>query len=328
MLIRFLLTALLFLSCAPAWAEDIYIAQTAAGADTGANCANAHSAAWFNTAGNWGGGAGEIDPGDTAHLCGTISTQLTVQASGTVGNLITIRFEDGAKLSKASWNGAALVSNKDYIVIDGGTNGIIENTDTGTAGSYTYQDNAQGIWADPCNHCEIKNLTVQNIYIRTSATDSTPSWSQSVCMWLAGTDFKIHHNVCHDSAGGVIFSYNDGDTGVYYYNNESYHNSHNFVFSGAGGTHAGNVYYYNNYVHDLDTWDMAGCGPYHHSAIHSYSIGTPKAIVDQFWIYNNKWERPGACPTGWVFLEPSTSTIAGFPQGLHRIRLSIYVRLQ
>lgn len=52
---------------------DIFISQTAQGNNSGANCANAHSAAWFNTASNWNGGAGTVQPGDTIHLCGTFT---------------------------------------------------------------------------------------------------------------------------------------------------------------------------------------------------------------------------------------------------------------
>ena len=45
-------------------AADVYIAQTAAGADSGASCANAHAAAWFNT---------NAAAGNTYHLCGTFT---------------------------------------------------------------------------------------------------------------------------------------------------------------------------------------------------------------------------------------------------------------
>ena len=38
-------------------AEDLYIAQTATGSDTGTSCSDAHSIVWFNAASNWGSGA-------------------------------------------------------------------------------------------------------------------------------------------------------------------------------------------------------------------------------------------------------------------------------
>ncbi len=39
----------LFLAASLAAASDIYIAQNAAGGNTGSDCSNAHSAAWFNS---------------------------------------------------------------------------------------------------------------------------------------------------------------------------------------------------------------------------------------------------------------------------------------
>ena len=81
-----------------AFAEDLYFAQSAAGADTGESCAAAHGAIWFNTLGNWGAGVGKISPGDTAHLCGVITTALTAHGSGSSGSPIVILFEPGAKM--------------------------------------------------------------------------------------------------------------------------------------------------------------------------------------------------------------------------------------
>ena len=52
----------------PAAAEHIYIAQTARGANTGADAANAHAYTWFNDERNWSTVAatdGKIGPGDT-----------------------------------------------------------------------------------------------------------------------------------------------------------------------------------------------------------------------------------------------------------------------
>ena len=69
-------------------AENIYISQSGTGA--GASCSNPRSASWFNTSGNWGSGAGQINGGDTVYLCGTITSDLTMQGSGSSGNVITI----------------------------------------------------------------------------------------------------------------------------------------------------------------------------------------------------------------------------------------------
>jgi hypothetical protein len=64
---------------ASASAKDIYLAQSAAGAATGADCADAQAASFFNSSGNWGSGAAQIGPGTTVHLCGTIAASLTAK---------------------------------------------------------------------------------------------------------------------------------------------------------------------------------------------------------------------------------------------------------
>ena len=55
------------------FANDIYIAQAATGANSGSSCANARAYSFFNTASNWGTGASQIGPGTTVHICGTIT---------------------------------------------------------------------------------------------------------------------------------------------------------------------------------------------------------------------------------------------------------------
>ena len=110
--------------------SNVYIAQNSAGGDSGANCSNAHSAVWFNS---------NATGGNTYHLCGTFTgtantTILTVPASGTSANPLVILFEPGAILTSTRWsaNGAIYISGKNYITIDGGSNGIIQNTNNGT----------------------------------------------------------------------------------------------------------------------------------------------------------------------------------------------------
>jgi hypothetical protein len=107
-----------------ATAKDIYIAQSAAGANSGLDCADAHSVSFFNTAANWGPGAAQIGPGTTAHLCGVITTELTVQASGSGGSPITILFQPNAQVALPACdnsNGCLNINGKSYITIDGGT---------------------------------------------------------------------------------------------------------------------------------------------------------------------------------------------------------------
>ena len=93
----------------PSFAENIYISQ--GGTGDGTSCSSPRSASWFNTSGNWGAGAGKISGGDTVYLCGSITSGLTVQASGSSGNIITI---DGAS---ATLFGTILTSNRSYFTV-------------------------------------------------------------------------------------------------------------------------------------------------------------------------------------------------------------------
>ena len=58
---------------------------------------------WFNSSADWGAGGAQIGPGTAVHLCGVISSNLTVQGSGASGTPITILFEPNAKLSQLAF---------------------------------------------------------------------------------------------------------------------------------------------------------------------------------------------------------------------------------
>ena len=162
---KLIIIALLLLST-PCIAADFYIAQVAnpTGDAQGGDCDNSHAIAGLS----WGAG-NDIEAGDTLHLCGTFTSTLTIGDSGSSGSPYTIYFEEDAKFSKANWgsysSSAIYGSNKSYIIIDGGTNGIIENTDTGTAGSYGSQGLTTGVCFENAstNNIEVKNLTIRNL---------------------------------------------------------------------------------------------------------------------------------------------------------------------
>ncbi len=156
---RKLILALMFVILAAGFstASDIYIAQNAAGANTGADCSDAHAAAWFNSSSNWGSNSGLIGPGTTVHLCGTFtapagsSGYLTFHGSGTSGKPITLLFESGAVLTAPYWgndpngfSGAINASGLSYITVDGGTNGTIQATSNGTG--LTYQQAGSAVY--------------------------------------------------------------------------------------------------------------------------------------------------------------------------------------
>ena len=109
--------------------------RSAAGYNTGADCADAYAYTFFNYSGNWGRGSLGIGPGTTVHLCGTITSQLAAQGSGALASPITILFEANAKISVpvcSSAYGCLNLGSNSYITVDGGANGIVESSSNGT----------------------------------------------------------------------------------------------------------------------------------------------------------------------------------------------------
>ncbi len=117
-----LIVAVCLLGSTGVSAENLYIGQSSAGGNTGADCANQKAISFFNTAGNWGAGAGKISAGDTVYLCGTITTAMGVQGSGSAGNLITI---SPAPSQTTTINATGLTgpifrfNGNQYVVLDG-----------------------------------------------------------------------------------------------------------------------------------------------------------------------------------------------------------------
>ena len=146
--LRFPLTA----TAATSGGNNIYFAQTAHGANNGADCADAFA---YNDGSNGINKSANWVPGNTLHVCGTISVGagqniISAQASGTNGNPITIKFEPGAILQAPHFgtgNSAGItLSGHNFIVVDGGntgnatsgtlwTGGLIQNYANGSSGA-------------------------------------------------------------------------------------------------------------------------------------------------------------------------------------------------
>ena len=283
---RYILVLLCLLAPSLAFAEDLYFGQSAAGGDTGANCANQHSAAWFNTAANWGGGAGEIDAGDTAHLCGTVTTALVVQGSGSAGNVITIVWETGAKLSLPfcdNSGGCFHFGIHDYVTLDGGTNGILEANANGTGLANQVDGNAINVVLGNQN-IEIKNLTIQNCYVR-AQNDATSGLDHARSIYLREnySNFSYHDNTIHDCDGGGSFVAEVTTSNISIYNNNIYNVNAGIVMAGQSAITSSNISIYNNHIHDTANWDDPA-NIFHHNGIMLF--GPPVACCASATIYS------------------------------------------
>lgn len=154
-------------------AKDVYISESGAGAQDGAACASAHSIAWMNDQSNWSQtpDAAKIAWGDTVHLCaGTITSPISFTGAGNGGTAYTLLFESNCvvEASVFTGNGWYHASGRTLYTIDGGVNGIIRCTNSGSPGTGLTSTNgsAAAIYLLAPYSVTIKNLTISNIYVR------------------------------------------------------------------------------------------------------------------------------------------------------------------
>jgi hypothetical protein len=280
--------------------SQVYVGQTAIGSADGTSCASALPVTFFNSSGNWGSGGSQIAPGTTVHLCGTISTPLTAQGGGVSGSPITILFEPNAKISMGTCNTVCLNLNKrSYIVVDGGTNGVIEETANGT-GFATHNDDS-GIQANAVSNIEIRKLTIQNIYKYVCCGNDGAGRSIDI---VGATQTSIHHNIIHDSTKCIFFALGGGisqSSGNTIYKNTIYNCSWNIMYaSGSGGI--GTVSDNNASIHDNDLQASSlfctGVADYYHNDVLTVftQTGSDNKITNLL-VYNN-YVHGEVCPVG------------------------------
>jgi hypothetical protein len=297
----------------------VYVSQSGAGVANGSSCLNAHPATWFNTSSSWGTGAGQIAPGDVVHLCGTIASDLNVLGNGAPGSPITIYFEPGASLSQPACAGSCLtMSNRSYVTIDGGGTGIIQNTANGTGMADSVGDT--GITADPCTGCTIEYLTIQNMYVRTSESDTTNGASNTGCMQVSGSGLTVLDNTMDYAHWCVTVDENRraADANVRFAGNNISNTDHGIAlefYDDAGGAGLGPFYFYDNAIHDYAAWDTGAPDNYHHDGFHCYSSGTPTPadIGGGLYLYDNIWGGnvgAGGNDTAQIFIEGTASGTA------------------
>ena len=305
-----------FLLASATQASDIYVAQNAAGSGNGSSCATAFAVSYLNSASNW-------VAGNTYHLCGTFnypagSNGISVLASGTASSPINIVFESGAILQSPAFGGCAqcatggaiVIDNQNYIVIDGMKTGIIQNTANGS--SLQYQNGSIGIYAYG-DHLTIRNLTIKNIYLASSAEPNSQPGFNTTDIQLNSSNAEICNNTINDAHVGVWFNTNwsgprtEGPTGcndsvsatgVHVYNN--YISDHGWQIDVGGG---GVANIYGNEITNWSNWFYPTANPYHLDGIIAYGYSTGSPSVVKPYIYNNyiHGDFLNGSPTGFIF---------------------------
>lgn len=287
--------ALVSLLALEAHGADIYITQNASGGNTGANCANAHSAAWFNS---------NATGGNSYHLCGTFTGaaggSMFTPPSGSVGNPVIMRFESGAILTAPYWSqstGAINISSKSYITIDGdytGTtpcgyvgsgangsrvscNGQINNSANGTAANacnpswpgYANQAASHGIVVANSNNIEIRNLKISGIYMSDGSLacgNDTFGADVTSAIYVNGSSYGIliHNNDLADGYGVLdIGSISPApSTPISIYNNYLHESCHHISLGYLGSTPTSNFLIHDNEITDWTNWSCPSAANY------------------------------------------------------------------
>ena len=302
--------ALVFLAFSglPMAARDFYISQNATSVSGGESCQNPLPVSWFNDAASWGGNANQIGPGSTVHLCGTFvgsagQQLLVVRGSGTAGNPITIKFEPGALLTAPYWSaqGAIYASGVSNIVIDGGGTGVIQNTQNGTG--LQYEQSTRAIYAAQCTGCTVQNLTMANLYVRTSISDVAITQTAVNCVhWLNSDNFTIDHVTCHD-AGWAFAGFGNNFT---LSRSEVYNIDHGLAFGPPALATGFSIH--DNHIHDFTNWDST-TNAYHHDGLHIW--GQRGGTVSGGSIYNNLFDGDsGVNVTADIYLQDSIQNVS------------------
>jgi hypothetical protein len=256
-------------------------------------------------------------PGDVNYICGTITAEAGAQllkpkGNGAAGKPVTIKFDTGATLQapyfapspNGGCGGAICLYGLSYYTVDGQNTGTIQDTANGTG--LAYNQKTEAIEGYKCNHCTVENLTIANMYVHTSSSDTTADASAQRCISVSGSDWLIQHNVMHDSGWCLYENYNNGDGNVVIVGNTIYNTDHGWMLaSQVSGGSSGPFIFHNNTVYGYANWDT-GNDTYHHDGIHCFTSETDgsAAHITLLAIYDNYFKGPiGKNATAHVFIE-------------------------
>lgn len=319
--------AAIFVICSAGYcsASDIYVAQSSAGGNTGADCADARALSTLASS-DW-------VAGNTIHLCGTItfpagSAGLVAQGSGTSGSPIIVQFETNAILEAPYFGGGGSCGSPssckagielygyNYIIVDGGTNGIVENTANGS--DLGNQQTSAGV-AVYGNNIIVRNLTVENIYINDPTTLDEAGVATVDVVAAPGTANFILCNNTLRSARAAVTSAGLGATapvyplpscssntflsGQNYFGNMLYDLVWGFQFDPSVSSSATyNVF--NNDVNLGTNWVLSN-NFYHTDGIIAYDSGSAGQVI--IYVFNNYFHGVFS-GTGQVFCEDNGGT--------------------
>jgi hypothetical protein len=178
---------------------------------------------------------------------------------------------------------------------------MIRNTANSTTGAY--KQSTRAIYASYCTGCVVKNLTIADLYVRTSYNDVSITQTAINCVYFVGSNnFTINHITCHDA--GWALAGNGNNLTIEYSN--LYSIDHGLAF-GAAGRMAG-FSIHDNHIHGYVNWDSP-TNAYHHDGLHLW--GQTGGTVTNGVIYNNVFDGDsGVNITAHIYLQDSIQGVS------------------
>ena len=289
------------LAPASAHAVDVYVAQSAAGGNNGADCADARAVGSLTSA-DW-------TAGNTIHLCGTITSAISAQGSGTSSSPITLLFDSATKgqiaMPAIPNSGVLLLNNYNYITVDGGGTGIIQSTNNGSPASicpgspYTNDvNNSTAIDVRSSTGITIKGLTIGPLYYHVCTADDGAVNSGLDAPgpvgihYDAAANLTVDHTTMHD-LGWALWGYGNNIT----VSNDTFYNFDHGLAVGEV-TNAGvsnGIYFFGNHAYNASVWDTND-NSFHHDGIHLYAYCSDGnsfcsgTYITNVYIYNNVFD--------------------------------------
>jgi len=299
---------------------QVFVGEVGVGGESGDGCGSARSLAWLDSASSWGGGAGEVGPGVTVDLCGTLTGAVVVHGSGESGRPITLRFEPSAKISVpvCPESGCIDTNEQRFLDIEGAgesDRGVIESTDTGTGRKEgSAAERARGIEALRCEGCTIRYMDIEKLYEKTSEADGTVA-EPIRGIEFSGSGLSIVHNTINYAGWALFSDWGATDKDVHIEYNTLDHIGHGFASETyvTGSSDIGPIVFAHNRLLGFKAWDTDG-DPNHQDGVHCYDSGSSTAIphYNGLFIYDNRFgPETGKYMNSSMYMEGSTGPNCG-----------------
>jgi hypothetical protein len=300
--------------CTKGESTCVFVEQGGKGAETGASCSAAHSVSWLDTESHWSAHGGTIAAGDTVMLCKgePITSAVEVRGSGSSGKPIELYFASGAKIAPKACPSSGCISvegRMEYVTINGGTNGVVEATNSGTGKEEHKSGGAiermVGIKAHGCKHCEILNLAIDDLYVAQPGDNSNNTEVRGIEVSEAEPEYITVSNDTFIDGGWAVNIELENHGGHVYVEHDVFRGyTHGFspTTNALTGGEVGPVVFAHNRFYDnaAGTWEET-IDQNHADGVHCFSGGEPH--YTGLYIYDNYVTMEGEHITAPIFLE-------------------------